>query len=252
MKQYYEEVSAIQNYEIGQSYKIDKRVFHYSEATVALVLTYRLAAMRAAYLATNEMLTAVVNGAVGDKSLTLITTLFIGEGGVAGVVAENELKDAYIEIFPATGVNQFMWRKIIGNGPSIGANTIVYLDRPLNVVAVIGSQVGLHPQIYRSIAPMLSVTADYRVAAGVPPVPVPLATPFHWLQTYGPCWIAASVPGQPLATANYVDVYAYPDGCISSSLGVTIGTSISAQRVGHVLGAEAYGCNEIFLELDNS
>jgi len=203
-----------------------------------------------AYLATNEMLTVAPAGAIGDKTLTIVTTLFIGGGG-AGVVLKDELKGGYVEIFPVAG-GAFMWRKITGNSANVGDNTIITVDRPFNVAVGVGSQVGLHPSIYRAIVPPGSIAAGYGVATGVPPVPIPLATPFFWLQTYGPVWLA-STGAQPLSAGYDVDAYMHQDGTIGTSLGETIGTvQPSPQRIGHVMGAALYGCNQIFLELDNS
>ena len=254
MKQNYEEVSAVQNYEIGQRFATDKRVFHYSQATEALLLTYRLAMTDVPYLATNEPnpTAALLPIAIGATTISVITTLFVGLGG-AGIVGKDELKGGYIEIWAGLGVNQFMWRKIKSNEANVGANTVITVDRPFNVPIGAGSMVGIHQPIYRSITTLASVSIHFRVAAGVPPVPVPLATPFFWLQTWGPVWIqSGGVPVQPLQAANnnFVDVYAMEDTIQDLTLALTAG--ISPQRIGHAMGAEAYGCNQIFLELDNS
>ena len=259
MKQNYEEVSALQNYEIGQSYKVDKRVFHYSQATEALLLTYRLAMTDVPYLATNEVaFTALATTLpVGTTQVSVNTATFVGLGG-AGIVAQDELKGGYVELWSGVGVNQFMWRKIKSNLANAGAFTVVTLDRPINVpfghagpAPALQAQICLHQPIYRAITTLASVSIHFRVAAGVPPVPVPLATPFFWLQTYGPVWLqSGGVPVQPLQAANnnFVDVYAMEDTIQDLTLALTAG--ISPQRIGHAMGAEAYGCNQIFLELD--
>jgi len=199
------------------------------------------------YAATDEPLTAAPAVAAGDKAVTVTTTLYVGEGG-AGVVAKDELKDGFIEVWPTVGTNPFMFRRITGNDANVGLTTKIYVDKPFDLAAAVGSQVGIHPCPYRSIIPATSVVAGFGAPAGVPPVTVPINN-YFWLQTDGRVWLA-STGAQPLSAANMLDAYMHSDGTINNRQSEP---QVSPARVGYVMGATAggaaYGLNQIMLQL---
>lgn len=241
------EESDVQNYQLGQRYAVDRRVFHYSKAAHAIsnVGAYRLAVSTDQILAVNDLLSVAPAAAEGDTEVTVAVSTF-----QAGVVAKDELKDGYVEIWPVAGGNQFMWRRIKSNTVVSGGDITLTLDKPLNFDVGVGSQVTIHPNIYRAVKSAGDAgLVGYQVAVGLPPIPVTNGY-FFWMQTRGPCFIAPTGTW-PLGAANFVDVYMHSDGCINSSLGEVIGTTVSPQRIGYVMGAGNYGCAEIMLQLED-
>lgn len=239
------EESVIQRYPIGQRYAVDERVYHYAKAAHAIgnVGTYRLSVCTDQILAINDMLSVAPAAVVGDKEVTIAIGAFQG-----GVVAKNEFINGYAEIWPVAGGNQFMYRRILGNTAVSGGNITITVDKAFNFALGVGSQVTIHPSVYRAVKSAGDAgLVNYQVAVGLPTIPVTNAY-YFWLQTYGPCFIAPTGTW-PLGAANFVDVYMHSDGCINSSLGETIGTAVSPQRVGYVLGAGNYGCANIMLQL---
>ncbi len=240
------EESVLQRYPIGQRYVIDNRVFHYFKAVHAIdnVGTYRLAVATDQVLAISDLLTVAPAAVVGDKQVKVAVGTF-----QAGVVAKDEFVNGYLEMWPVAGGNQFMHRRIVGNSAVSGGEFTIDLDKPLNFAVGVGSQVTIHPSIYRAVKSAGDAgLAGYQVAVGLPSIPVTINY-FAWMQTWGPCFVAPTGTW-PLGAANFIDVYMHSDGCINSSLGEVIGTTVSPQRVGHVIGAGNYGCAEIMLELD--
>lgn len=244
-EQYYDEISPVQNFSIGSRMVVDERTFHYAKCNAALVApcTYRLAVTTDQILAVNDLLSVAPAMVVGDKTVTLAVA-----GFQAGVVAANELVDGWAEIWPVIGGNTQMFRRIVANTAVVAGNFNITVDRPFNIPLGIGSQVTIHPSVYRAVQSAFSAgLAGFQVAVGLPPVPVTINN-YFWLQTWGPCCVGPT-GGFPLGVADFVDVYLHSDGCINSSLGEVIGTTVSPQRVGYVLGAGNYGTMKIMLQL---
>ncbi len=244
----YDEVSATQNYTIGSRMAVDERVFHYSFAVAALVhpTTYRLAVSTDQILAVNDMLTPA--GALAGAT-TIQVTIGAFQGGI---VAVNEFVNGWAEMWPVAG-GAFMHRRIIGNtGTLVGGAITLTLDRPLNIAMGLGSQLTIHPNIYRNVDTAVhAALVGFAPAIGLPPVPVPINN-YFWMQTYGPCFISPT-GAWPLSVANFYDVYYHSDGCTNSANneGIAGGGNVSIQRIGHVYGSGAYGSGEVFLELAN-
>lgn len=241
------EQSAVQRYPLGMKYSPDGfRVFRYSKSAVTMLThaSYRLAVCTDQILAANDLLSVAPAMSIGDKTVKVGAGSFQG-----GVVALNELINGFIEIWPVAGGSQFMWRRILGNTAVSGGFFIITVDKPFNFAVGVGSEVSIHPNIYRAVKPAFQAgLTDYQVAVGLPPLPVTLNY-YFWLQTKGRCFVAPTGTW-PLAAANFVDVYMHSDGCINSSKGESIGTANSPQRVGFALGAGNYGSGEIMLQLD--
>lgn len=237
--------SAIQRYPIGLRYAVDERVFRYAKSGITMLnhATYRLAVCTDQILAINDLLSVAPAKVIGDTTVKVAVGTFQG-----GVVAANELIGGYVEIWPVAGGNQFMWRLIKSNTAVSGGQFTITVDKPFNFAVGIASQVSIHPSIYRAVKPAFQAgLGAYQVAVGLPPIPVTLNY-YFWLQTWGRCFIAPTGTW-PLAAANFVDVYMHSDGCINSSLGEGIGTTVSPQRIGYALGAGLYGTGEVMLQL---
>lgn len=252
--QYYDEVSPIQNYTIGSKVVVDERTYHYSQAVAAALLggsTHRLLVSRDQILANNDRLTVAPAHVAGDIVLTIDVALGFAPGFLAfqgGVVALNELAGGWAEIW--TAGNNEQWRRIIANTANALGNITITLDRPINLDVAIGSQVTIHPSIYRNAS--LPFVGGFNAAIGIPPVPVPINN-YFWLQTYGPCFLDPNGPNWQLAVADDYDVYFHVNGTswsFSAEYGAgAIAGDKSIQRVGHVMGSGAYGSGAIILEL---
>lgn len=252
----YDEQTVTQHFTIGSRMVVDERSYHYSRATHAIgdFGTFYMSVMTDQYLAVNEQNTVAPAAVTGDY------TIAVGNAAgqfQAGTVVADELVGGWLEIWP--GGNYIIWRRITANTGQVAgapAEITFTLDRPLNLDVAIGQLVGIHPSIYRAV--QCSVDAGlgaYQVAVGLPPIPVTLNW-YFWLQTWGPCFIGASLLSWPLSIANYVDLYfSINEGGSRSSLqpnpacGGAIATAESPQRIGYAIGAGNYGPGSVMLQL---
>ena len=248
----YEEVSATQHFTIGSRMQVDDRTYHYGRGGAALVApcTYRLAVNADLNAATTWGMALSVDIAVGDVTCTI--TPGAGYGEVPNTVDEDELVGGWIEIWGAA--NAFAWRRIVGNTAivvGVPATMVVTVDRPFNFIVVAAAGVAaLHRCIYRNVQ-MGGVYPGYESAVGLPPVPVPLATRFFWLQTWGPCFIAPQFNPPGFVTGSR-DVYLGANGSVLDKLAAeAAGANISPQRIGYVMGASTVGDgnSDIMLQL---
>lgn len=252
------EQSVIQRYPIGFGIGYDNCIFHYSKITHAIgnVGTYRLAVSTDQILQVNDRLSVAPAKIIGDKTIVVDVVSVAAPGGgmfQGGVVALDELIGGHIEIWPVAGGNQFMYRRIMHNTAVAGGSITITVDKPFNFAVGVGSQVTIHPNIYRAVKSAVDAgLAGYQSAVGVPVIPVTLNW-FAWLKTYGPCFVAPTGVW-PGAAANFRDVYLHSDGCINSfsnEIGAIAG-NVSPQRVGYILNAGNYGAANIMLQLDPS
>lgn len=237
--QEYDETSTTQNYELGSRKVVDERVFHYARAGAALVApcTYRLQTNQDLNSPTTWGLALGAAITAGDTTVTVTAGAY-----QAGVVALNELKGGWIEVWGAA--NAFMWRRILGNTAAVGGgNFVITVDRPFNVgVIIAGNSVALHHSIYYDVrmGGTVPATVAYESAVGLTPVPVANGS-YFWLQTWGPCFIAAQL-GQPGAVVNFRDVYLGAAGTVLSfNAAYAAGANVSPQRVGYIMGASTNG-----------
>jgi hypothetical protein len=245
--QNYDEQSSTQHFTIGSRMLVQDRGYFYSKAVAALVnpITYRLAVSTDQILALNDLLSVAPAGAIGDYTLKVAVGAF-----QAGAVTLNELVGGYVEIWPVAG-GSFMWRKITGNTAVAAGNVTLALDRPINVIVGVGSQVSIHPSVYRKVNSLAGAgLVGFSPAIGLAPIPVSINN-YFWLQTYGPAFVGPTGVW-PLAVANFYDVYLHgADGTLNSANneGIAGGGNVSIQRIGHVMGSGSYGSGAIFLEL---
>lgn len=240
------EQSATQKFVIGSPKVLDERVYRYTKAITALVApcTYRLVVATDQILAISDLLSVAPAAPAGGVTINLAVGTFQG-----GVVAKDEFKSGWAEIWPVAGGNQFMWRRIVANSAVSAGNFSITVDKPLNLAVGVASLVVVHPSIYRAVKMATDAgLAGFQMAVGVPPIPVAINN-YFWLQTWGPC-VVGPTGAFPLSIADYVDVYLHSDGCIHSSKGEAIGTNESPQRVGYVIGAGNYGTMSIMLQLE--
>lgn len=142
---------------------------------------------------------------------------------------------------------------IVASEEGTGTYVRLWLDHPIAVAEIPLYKAGDGARVdacayrspYSALAEAGSVNPGYESFVGVPLCGVVPALRFIWLMTAGPIWISP-LPPQPGGVAEDRDVYAQPDGLISSV------TTVGFQRVGYVMGTQETGSGDskIMLQLD--
>lgn len=251
IEQDYDEISATQNYALGSRMVVDERVFHYARAGAAIVnpYTYRLSINADLNAPTTWGLALPAPGIlVGDTTWRITHANF---GVPATTVALNELAGGWVEIWPAAG--GCMFRRILSNTASaagVPAYIDIVVDRPADIACAAGAgTAALHRSAYNNVQ-AAGLYVGEQSAVGIAPVLVTNGW-YFWLQTYGPCVIAAT-GNAPGFVANSRDVYLWQDGTICDfAAAYAAGANISPQRIGYVMGASTVGDgnNDIMLQL---
>lgn len=201
-----DEMSAVKNYRLGATLKKpDGRVFKYARATATL--NTDLGAEN--YLSQHVSITTVATAAaVGDTAVVID----VGSGdGVAadGVIGVDELEGGYVVFFPHSQ-NSFT-RRIIGNTGTGGAGEMTLeLDDPIPVDLTVNTD---HAECMASpYYALRSASSNTKSIMGLPSVAATAAEPYHWLLTWGPCWIAPQ--GSVSVGNNHRQVVFRHDGSI--------------------------------------
>jgi len=209
MKQDIDQVSAIQRYPIGLSYPVanplDLRRFHYARAGAALVSGWGAFSVVPQICGFDAIALAAEQG---DRQLTITVGATDGLLG-DGVIAEDYLAGGYVVIFTPAPM-QAIQRMIVANTAQaipagVGGPMTLTLDKPLSQDIDI---LNFHAECMAN--PYMGVqTGTHQQASvvGVPTMPVPLATPFCWLQTWGPLWLTPTGIYEGLGNANRVVVF---------------------------------------------
>jgi hypothetical protein len=160
----------------------------------------------------------------------------VGAGdGIAndGTIAAHALEGGYIALFDAS-TDEWMNYCIRDNNAAVSGGTItITLDGELPYATVAASD-----YVEAMATPYLTTCTNTQDRYAFLGLPMRLATttyPYHWLQTWGPCWVnpqpllGVSSPSAPKVQAvarhdGSIDLYAYGTAGITSS-----------QFVGHVL-----------------
>jgi len=250
-----DEVSAIQRYPIGFKYPktdpLDLRAFRYAEAGAALVSGW------GAFSAVPQICgfdAIALPADQGDRQLTITVG---GADGILGdgVIAENYLAGGYVVIFTPAPMNAIQ-RMIKANTAQaipggLGGPMTLTLDRPLPQDVVV---LNFHAECMANPYYGVQTGAHQQSAVvGVPTMAVPLATPFCWLQTWGPCWVHPTGIYEGLGNANR-EVCFVGNGSINDRENATVPPhgSEKNQRAGFVLTnllGGAVGAPFIFLQI---
>lgn len=200
------EMSAVKNYRLGATLKKpDGRVFKYARA--GATLNTDMGAEN--YLTQHVSYTTVaVAAAFGDTAVVID----VGSGdGVAadGVIAVDELEGGYVVFFPHSQ-NSFN-RRILGNSGTAGAGEMTLeLDDPIPVDLTVNTD---HAECMASpYYELRSGSSNSKSKMGIPAVAATTVEPYHWLQTWGPCWVAPQ--GSVSVGNNHRQVVFRHDGSI--------------------------------------
>lgn len=209
MKQDIDELSAQQRYPIGFRYPItnpmDLRAFRYAKAGAAL-LSGIGAKLVIPQICNFDAIALLAEE--GDRQLTITVGATDGVLG-DGVIAEDYLAGGYIVIFTPAPM-QAIQRMITANTAQaipagVGGPMTVTLDKPLpQDVDVLNFHAECMANPYRDVQ-----TGNFPLASvvGVPGIAVPLATPYCWLQTWGPLWITPTGVYEGQGNDNRVVVF---------------------------------------------
>lgn len=177
--------SATQNYKIGSRRQTpDGRVFRYTKASAACKGKY------GAHFSYEEAISYAVPSVlqdVGDTTVTIPVAATDGKGG-DGAIPADELAGGFAIIMNA-GDTIRQQRGITGNTvvAAGGGSITITLDGPLTtaIVASAGGVEVLHSPYFG----VHYTNTQWGSIIGVPPMDIALATPYFWLQTWGPCCI---------------------------------------------------------------
>lgn len=204
MKQDIDEVSAIQRYPIGFRHPIsdplDLRAFRYARAGAALVSGWGAFSVIPQICSFDDIAIAAEQG---DRELTI--TVGAADGLLGdGVIAEDYLAGGYVVIFTPAPM-QAIQRMIKANTAQVipagvgGPMTLIF-DKPLSQdIDILNFHAECMANPYQGVE---TGGFAYGPVVGVPTMPVPLATPYCWLQTWGPVWVTPTGVNEGLGDSN--------------------------------------------------
>jgi len=209
MKQDIHEMSAIQRYPIGWRYPktnpLDLRSYRYAKAGALLTSSY------GAFSAVPQLVGfALIAAPTARESYQVTITVGAADGVLGdGVIAEDELVGGYILVFTPAPMQCYN-RLIVANTAQaipggVGGPMTVTFDKPLPVDVVV---LNFHAECMANpYANVQTGTFQQSAVVGVPTVPATLALPYHWEQTWGPCWVTPTGVNEGLGDANRVVVF---------------------------------------------
>lgn len=251
MKQDMDQASDIQIYPIGMRYAIDDRAFRYAKAggTLNSDLGAKNALLQC--IAYTDLYASAPAGAT-QVSIDIAATDGVLSNGVIGV---DELAGGYVVFFP--GAENSFVRRIVKNtattvADAAGVMTLT-IDKPLPCALTAANGAECIASIYSNVRTDLAVgDSPLYAVVGIPTVPATVGQ-YLWLQTWGPCWVAAHADVGKLKT----DMAAYfvGDGSLGQGEEDTpeaVDTGLVAQYAGFVLASAkdgTQGAPFIFLQL---
>lgn len=208
------------------------RVFKYARATVAVPQTHF--GLKFWY----ELGDGVAYTTLTQKEDAGESTLTIDTGATESF-AKDELVGGYVIVHTHT-VKHDMVRRIVGNTlAAVSSSMTITVDVPWPIDLAVAFDVEVLPNPYMGLqqraAPQLA-GCHYSSVAGMPQVKSTDANSFHWIQTWGPCWVN---PLAPLGTEKLTDrrsVFFDYEGAITK-VG-PIATTSFMQIAGFIINAE--------------
>jgi len=237
-------ISATQMHRLGTRLVRGDRVFRYAKAGATLnpdLLAWGYNAQMISYAA------APVAAPAGTNSISM--TVGASDGPAAdGALAAHYLQGGYIVVFSST-VDTFV-ANIVDNTvvASGGGTTVLTLDGDIPVAIATATST-----MEATAVPYVDMRTDnsggYRPFMGVPMRAATTTSPYFWLQTWGPTWVAPQAAVG--VTANNNAIVVRHDGSIDE-VDVSDANVDMAQRVGFVMTrvtANTQGAPFIFLQI---
>ncbi len=214
----------------------DGRVFRYGKAG-ATINTDLLAS---AFDSQHVPYTTIAVAADAEAETVVIDVGSAAGTAADGIIAVNELKYGYILIFPHDDnsfTRMILSNTVVGSG---GGECTITLSEPIPVALTVDTD---HCEA------MVSPYTDVRVTnmggtrpfVGLAQSLATAAIPFHWLQTWGVCWVAPQAAVG--ASANNNMVVARHDGSLDTleEIATDANANQQSQHVGFVLTRAAAG-----------
>ena len=171
---------------------------------------------------------------VGDTYVDLNTAV---------TFAANFFQGGYITSFVSPYKTQYIVKSDLGDGTWCR----IYLDSAATVQVAVTVDVEVYPSPYSNVIDLSPSTnyLNYVSFIGLMQCEALAANDYFWLQTEGPCWIAADNwdVDPPGYAANQRDVYAYQNGTVKSAAGCN--PTDGWQRVGYLLAATESGAGSV-------
>lgn len=223
------EISATQKHRLGTRVQIGNRVFRYAKA----IQTYTTTKLLARSYYHQHIMYAAINAASPIYSNEIYVTVGAADGiANDGVIAAHALEGGYVALFDAS-TDEWMNYCIRDNNAAVSAGKLtITLDGELPYATTTSDHVEVMATPYLTTC---TNTQDRYAFLGLPMRLATTTYPYHWLLTWGPCWInpqpllGVSSPSAPKVQAvarhdGSIDLYAYGTAAVTSS-----------QLVGHVL-----------------
>jgi len=235
---------AVQNCLIGtRRVALDGKVYRYGSASgdcsteVLACTTNRLQCLS---------WSAVVSGALGSTSL--VVTVGAGDGPAAdGVMPANYLAGGQLQItnlgVPAANARGITSTIISNTGCAATGPITIVISEPLPLEMVNTYKVEAMGSIYRLVHGGLPADGS---AIGRPTSPATAALPYHWLQTWGPCWLVPNNGWVTVDVGNTIhnnQVVLYGGGGISAH-DDDVATVEYQQHIGFVLSRANAGTTQ--------
>ncbi|KKN42500.1 hypothetical protein LCGC14_0712610 [marine sediment metagenome] len=221
------EISATQKHRLGTKLVRGDRVFKYGKAMNAFADTQHLAY---SYYHQHIMYALIQAAAVAGDSAIAVTVAATDGADNDGAFLVDALEGGYVVIFDASSGE---WLNYAINNSTVvaaGGGTItITLDGELPIALTTSDHVEVMSSPYTVI---VSNGGGTRGFMGLPMRLATLASPYHWLQTWGPCWVS---PNGRVGAAQYKNAcVARNDGSIDIVSGESAMTA-DGQPVGFVL-----------------
>jgi len=190
------EVSATKKHRLGTRLVRGDKVYKYAQAVTA-VTTYGMGSWSTYH---QDIMYAAVPTATPIGSNKIHVTVGASDGiANDGVIAVHALEGGSVVMMVAGAAGPTF--SILDNTAAIsGTDMTITIDGELPVACSTSEKLEVMGSPYRV---SYGNSGDLRPFMGVPTRLVPLATPYHWLQSSGPCWVTPHSTLGAAAGANH-------------------------------------------------
>lgn len=242
------ELSATRKHPLGSRMVRGDKVYHYAKSGETMTSNATLA--RCSHAQT-IMYAAVAADASPETNILTVTVANTDGLAHDGAFAKDDLAGGSVTIFTDAAVNYILHHDIVGSSVvAAGGGTLTL---------TLGENLGLAVTAATSkVEVMCSQYLDVTTAGndggrfpfvGVPMRVATTTEPYHWVQTWGPCWVA---PSANVGLAFNNEVIAVANATIDVQVAADA-DKMYAQHIGYVLthpnGADTQAAPFIFLQI---